>query len=516
MVRLAAGVVATGALVILAVRADLAAQVDGWRMAVDVAVGVAFIVAGALPIGPARQRAIVAAVGGAWLLGSVFAEALPLHQAVLVVALVAFPTGQIRGRFGWLVAALAGVVAVGLVPQPGVALIFALVAVRAAMRPPSARWYPVTAAGAVAVTLGVSWSVARVQESFDPALALLDYEVVLGLVAVTFPVAYWSALRVRRRLADAVLVSRPLTGLDGFALVLGEALGDPSLRVHRWPVRNLAAGQALTVNEAGRPVAVVAHQSAALEDPLTARAVETAVRLAVTNIWLQDEQLSRLRELEAARARVVAAADRQREEVAAELGQNVAALLRDAQAELAKGQGSGTDTALDIVEAELATAIAEIGDLVAGIPPAKLGEGRLRDALQILAARAPAEVAISYSDDSAGDADAETALFYVCSEALANAAKHADAGRITIDVRRYGDLLEATVTDNGRGGADASGSGLIGLSDRLAVLDGRLRVVSPPGAGTTVTATVPRRRRANRSSATARGSSPPPSRRLSH
>ncbi|WP_134124393.1 sensor histidine kinase [Kribbella kalugense] len=496
MVRLAAGVVATGGLVMLAVRADLAAQVDGWRMAVDAAVGVVFIVAGALPTGPARQRAMVAAVGAAWLLGSVFVQALPLHQSVLAVALVMFPTGQIRGRLAWLAVALAAVVAAGFVPQPGVALLFALAAVCAAMRPPSAGWYPVTAAVATAVTLGVSWSLARTQESFDPALALLDYQVVLGLVAVTFPVAYWSALRVRRRLADAVLVSRPLTGLDGFASVLGQALGDPSLEVRRW--QDFAGGQTdrnlLTVSEADGPVAVVAHQSAALEDPLTARAVETAVRLAVANIRLQDEQLSRLRELEAARARVLAAADRQREEVAEELGHNVAALLRDAQAELAD-VGVGTATALDIVRSELATAIVEIGDLAAGIPPATLGEGRLRDALEILAARAPADVATSYSDEAAGDADAETALFYVCSEALANAAKHAGAGRITIDVRRYGDLLEATITDDGRGGADASGSGLIGLSDRLAVLDGRLRVESPPGAGTTVTATVPCRRR---------------------
>jgi len=498
MVRLVAGAVATGALVILAVRADLAAQVGGWRTAVDVAVGVVFIVVAALPIGPARQRAMVAAVGAAWLLGSLFAQTLSLHQAALVVALVAFPTGLIHGRIAWLVVALAGLVALGIVPQPGVALLFALVAVYAAMRPPSARWYPVTAAGVVAVTLGVSWSVSQLKESFDPALSLLDYQVVLGLVGVTFPVAYWSALRARRRLADAVLVSRPLTGLDGFAVVLGEALGDPTLRIHRWLDRGLdpAAGnrQWLTVSEAEVPVAVVAHQSAALEDPLTARAVETAVRLAVTNLRLQDEQLSQLRALEAARARVVAAADRQREEVAEELGQKVAALLGDAQAELAEVRiRAGTESTLDIVEAELATAIAEIGDLVAGIPPATLGEGKLRDALQLLAARGPAEVAIS--DDAAGDTDAETALFYVCSEALANAAKHAGASRIKIDVRRYGDLLEATITDDGRGGADASGSGLTGLSDRLAVLGGRLRVESPPGAGTTVTATVPCRRR---------------------
>jgi signal transduction histidine kinase len=506
MVRLAAGVVATGVLVLLAVRADLASQVDGWRTAVDIAVGLAFIVAGALPIGPARQRVMVAAVGAAWLLGSVLAQTLSLHQAALVVALVAFPAGLIRGRIAWLVVALAGLVALGIVPQPGVALLFALVAGYAAMRPPSARWYPVTAAAAVAVTLGVSWSVSRIRESFDPALAFLDYQVVLGLIAVTFPVAYWSALRVRRRIADAVLVSRPLTGLDGFAEVLGEALGDPTLRVHRW--QDLAGKTDrhwLTVSEAEGPVAVVAHQSAALEDPLTARAVETAVRLAVTNLRLQDEQLSQLRELEAARARVVAAADRQREEVAEELGQKVAALLGDAQAELAEVRvRAGTETALDIVESELATAIAEISDLVAGIPPATLGEGKLRDALQILAARSPAEVAIS--DDAAGDTDAETALFYVCSEALANAAKHAGASRIKIDVRRYGTVLEATITDDGRGGADASGSGLTGLSDRLAVLDGRLRVESPPGAGTTVTATVPcrRLRAASRSSAKAR------------
>jgi signal transduction histidine kinase len=499
MVRLVAGSVGTGALVVLAVRADSASAVDGWRTAVDVAVGLVFIIAGALPIGPARQRAVVAAVGVAWLLGSVVAQTLSLHQAALVVALLAFPTGLIRGRIGRLVAVLAGLVALGIVPQPGVALLFALVAGYAAARPPSARWYPVTAAGAMTVTLGVSWSLSRVQESFDPTLALLDYQVVLGLIAVTFPVAYWSALRARRRLADAVLVSRPLTGLDGFAEVLGAALGDPSLRVHRWLDPDLAAGKAdrqwLTVYEAEEPVAVVTHQSAALEDPLTARAVETAVQLAVTNIRLQDEQLSRLHELEAARARVVAAADRQREEVAAELGQKVAALLGGAQTELtdlrARIDGTGAAATLDIVAAELEAAIAEISGLVAGIPPASLGEGKLRGALQILAARGPAEVAISYSEDAAGDADPETALFYVCSEALANAAKHAGASRIKITVCRYGDALEATITDDGRGGADASGSGLTGLSDRLAVLDGRLRVVSPPGAGTTVTARVP-------------------------
>ncbi len=84
----------------------------------------------------------------------------------------------------------------------------------------------------------------------------------------------------------------------------------------------------------------------------------------------------------------------------------------------------------------------------------------------------------------------ETALFYVCSEALANATKHARASRISIDLRRdRGDLVIA-ISDDGVGGARLSGFGLRGLADRLAVHGGRLRVDSPPGAGTTLIARI--------------------------
>ena len=81
-------------------------------------------------------------------------------------------------------------------------------------------------------------------------------------------------------------------------------------------------------------------------------------------------------------------------------------------------------------------------------------------------------------------------MFYVCREALANAIKHANPSRIAITVRRTDGSITATVSDDGRGGANPSGSGLQGLADRLATLNGRLRVESPPGAGTTVTAVV--------------------------
>jgi signal transduction histidine kinase len=147
--------------------------------------------------------------------------------------------------------------------------------------------------------------------------------------------------------------------------------------------------------------------------------------------------------------------------------------------------------ALDVVSSELAAATAEIVDLVAGVPPALLGDGRLRDALDTLAQRSPVPVSVTVAADASGDADTETALFYVCSEALANAVKYADATGVDITVRRVNGAIEAVISDDGRGGADASGSGLQGLADRLAARRGRLRVDSPPGAGTTVTARLP-------------------------
>jgi signal transduction histidine kinase len=169
--------------------------------------------------------------------------------------------------------------------------------------------------------------------------------------------------------------------------------------------------------------------------------------------------------------------------------------LQLAQSELTAVRPATRDPAvagsLDVVVTELATARDEIVELVAGVPPAQLGGGRLRAALDTVAHRSPVPVSVTVDADAAGDPDTETAFFYVCSEALANAVKYADAKRIDITVRRVNGAMEAVISDDGRGGADASGSGLQGLADRLATVNGRLRVDSPPGAGTTVTAVVP-------------------------
>jgi signal transduction histidine kinase len=500
-------------LVVLAIRADAAApHVSPWLIVLDVATGVAFVVAAALAPGSYPERRLMAAVGAAWLTASFLPATRSVHQAVLVVALIAFPAGRVRGSSRWLLVGLAVPVGFGLLPQIAVALLFALVALLVLIGGgrDTATGYPIVAAVAVAAALGASWVLARWRaDVFDPTVALVGYELVLLAVAIAFPVAARAVIRRRGRLADRLLAGERLTGIDGFAVVLGRVLGDPGVRVFRWHSpdvgyvdergRQVPTGGGdrrwLTVDDPDGRVAVVAHQSLALDDPPTADAVAAAVRLAVTHLRLQEQQRQQLAELEASRARLVAAADRERERAATQLRQEVGVSLQLAQSELAAVRPATRDPAvagsLDVVVTELATARDEIVELVAGVPPAQLGGGRLRDALDTVAQRSPVPVSVTVAADAAGDADTETALFYVCSEALANAVKYADANRIDITLRRVNSALEAIISDDGRGGADPTRSGLQGLADRLATLNGRFRVESPPGAGTTVTAVVP-------------------------
>ena len=509
----ASGVLAMGLLGALAVQADSQApSASPWLTAMDIAVGLAFVTVALVARGPLPERVLVAAVGPAWLAGSFLVGARSLHQAVLAVALAAFPGGRVRGLVSWLLVGLAGLAALGLLPQLGVAALFAGIAATVLARwrnDPARAWYPAAAAAAVAAVLAWVWWIAhRRTGTFDATVILLGYELVLLLVAGGFPFGAAAVARERARLADSLVSEGQLAGLDGLAAVLGDALGDRGLQVYRWREAEAAYVDGrgrrvaddgdrrwLAIDGPGGPIAVVAHRSSALDDGPTVATVAGAVRLAVTHLRLQEEQQNRLRELEAARARMVAAADRQRVRAAAELREEVQASLRIAQSELGALRAAVGDpeaaAAIDVVVQELAAATGEIADLVAGIPPADLGGGRLGRALQALAEASPVPATVAVADDAAGSQEAETALFYVCCEALANAVKHAGATRVEIAVERLDGGIVATIADDGRGGADPSGSGLQGLADRLAARNGRLRLDSPPGAGTTVTATVP-------------------------
>jgi signal transduction histidine kinase len=132
----------------------------------------------------------------------------------------------------------------------------------------------------------------------------------------------------------------------------------------------------------------------------------------------------------------------------------------------------------------------ELRELAHGIIPAVLTHGGLRAGVEALASRMPVPVNIGVSVDRL-PAPVEATAYFVVAEALTNVAKHSGAERAEVAVLVEHGTLRVHVCDDGVGGAQPDGSGLVGLGDRLAALDGRLRVESPAGGGTRVEAAIP-------------------------
>ena len=146
-----------------------------------------------------------------------------------------------------------------------------------------------------------------------------------------------------------------------------------------------------------------------------------------------------------------------------------------------------------LVEAgeELTAALAELRELARGIYPALLTDAGLGPALASLAERAPVPVVLEEVPAQRTSEPVEQTCYFVVSEAVTNAAKHASASRVAVSVVPDGGDLRVEVADDGVGGADAEGSGLRGLADRVAALDGTLSLESPPGRGTRLRAKIP-------------------------
>jgi signal transduction histidine kinase len=132
----------------------------------------------------------------------------------------------------------------------------------------------------------------------------------------------------------------------------------------------------------------------------------------------------------------------------------------------------------------------ELRELAHGILPAPLTHGGLRAGVEALASRMPVPIEVAVSPDRL-PATVEATAYFVVAEALTNIAKHARATAGAVRARVEDGTLQIQVHDDGVGGTRPDGSGLLGLADRLAVLDGKLRVDSPPGGGTVVVADVP-------------------------
>ncbi|XVV15006.1 AAA family ATPase [Actinoplanes sp. CA-131856] len=203
-------------------------------------------------------------------------------------------------------------------------------------------------------------------------------------------------------------------------------------------------------------------------------------------------------EVAASRARIVAAADQARQRIERDLHDGaqqrlvvLALRLRDAQAEVPPEQ--------DALRAQLGNAVAvandalkEVQEIARGIHPAVLASGGLRPALRALARRSLLPVQVDVLVEQRLPERVEVSAYYVAAEALTNAVKHAGASAVSIRADVAGRMLRVVVADDGAGGATlAGGTGLVGLKDRVEALGGSLRLESPDGGGTTLTAELP-------------------------
>ena len=208
-------------------------------------------------------------------------------------------------------------------------------------------------------------------------------------------------------------------------------------------------------------------------------------------------EANRAAELEAARARMIAAGDAARRRIERDLHDGAQSRLRRAAqhlraAEHATDPESDGAAPLHAACAELDAGLEDLRELARGIHPAVLTDSGLSPAVQALAGRCAVPVQV---DDAVGQRlppAIETALYYAVSEALTNVDRYAAASRAIVRLRRLGDSVEVEVADDGRGGADRTrGTGLLGLEDRLAAVDGVLELDSPEAGGTRLRARVP-------------------------
>ncbi|MBV8216924.1 MAG: sensor histidine kinase, partial [Solirubrobacterales bacterium] len=202
-------------------------------------------------------------------------------------------------------------------------------------------------------------------------------------------------------------------------------------------------------------------------------------------------------EVAASRARVVAAADEARRRIERDLHDGVQQRLvvLGLQLQAARELANGTPTARDQlaqIGQGLTNVVEELREISSGIHPVVLRHGGLRAGIRALARRSPVPVEVDVPADLELPDPLEVAAYYVASEAVTNAAKHAHASSMEIRVGLNERELEMTVRDDGIGGATVGvGSGLIGLADRVQAVGGRIEITSPQGAGTTLRVTLP-------------------------
>jgi signal transduction histidine kinase len=335
-------------------------------------------------------------------------------------------------------------------------------------------------------------------------LALIPFAFLIGLL--------------RSRISRAEAVGDLIADLGegegrGLREALADALSDPSVELAYWVPESSGYVDAdgarvelpgegadrlfCEVSHDGRRVGAIVH-AGKLEDSVElVEAIGSAAGLRMENERLDAELRARLEELHASRARIVEAGYRERRRVERDLHdgtqQRLMALtlnLKLARSKLDEAPAEAGEL-LDEATAELEQATTELRELARGIHPGLLTDRGLVPALEALATRATIPVDLSAEVERRPAPGVEAATYFLVSEALANVTKHSGAQRVSVSVAQGNGSLTVEVADDGRGGADPDGSGLRGLADRVAALDGQFDVADKDGGGTVVRASIP-------------------------
>jgi signal transduction histidine kinase len=256
-------------------------------------------------------------------------------------------------------------------------------------------------------------------------------------------------------------------------------------------------------SEVGAPVIVEGLLWGALiagtdgDEPLPAGAEQRVARFAELIATAVSNATTRS-ELIASRARIVAAGDEARRRIERNLHdgtqQRLIALGLDLQSVRAgiPAELVGAHAGLERIGSDLEAVLEDVREISRGLHPALLSQAGLGPSLRALTRNFPVPVKLDVSISERPSESIEIAVYYVVSEALANAVKHAHASKMSVALRTSGSAIRVTIEDDGVGGAEASaGSGLVGLIDRVEALGGRLTLHSPPGAGTAISIVLP-------------------------
>jgi signal transduction histidine kinase len=396
-----------------------------------------------------------------------------------------------------------------------VGLALAIVAISRWLRaaPPLRRLLlPTLAGGVTALILVVQIYYAVVTGEF-----IRSSQQVTAILLVSVPLAFLFGMLhqqlARAGMADLVVALQRVPDSQRLGDALAKALGDPSLVLAYWLPRFDAyvdaegspvalppegSGRATTfVDNDGHHIAALVHDSALAHQPDLLEVVSAAANVALERERLQAELSARISELQASRERIVSAGDAERRRLERNLhdGAQQRLVAIALQLSLLKGRIQSDPAAAEQLAKtagdELALSLAELRELARGIHPAVLEHG-LAAALDSLAARACVPTTVLFETTERLPEPVELAAYFVASEALANVAKYANASTVSMRVWRTDTIAGIEIADDGIGGAnDTGGSGLRGLADRVEALEGHLRVSSPAGAGTVVTAELP-------------------------